>query len=193
MDSSDVNKRLRADVWPALRDHGFDRRSSRTAWRDQPDQVDVINFQSFNAYNARVLNITTYSFQINLGVHPRCLTTDAIPSKDGLLRPLEYHCDFRYSLTGPFKAPGTTRGTLWRIDEHGSNLAEVVDQARAALLADGLWWFEALSGLDALLRTARESPENMDEVWGMGNIGSPHRLDLVKRLERASRRSSGID
>ena len=93
--SKDVNRALRQVVWPVLRDQGFVRRTGRTAWRDRPEQIDVINFWSHNAYNAGGLGITTASFQLQLGVHPLCRTTDETPKSEGELRPREYACDFR--------------------------------------------------------------------------------------------------
>jgi hypothetical protein len=76
MTSQDVNRALREVIWPALKGNGFGAGTARTAWRDRPDQVDVVNFQLFNAYNAEVLRVTTYSFQVNLGTYPRCRATD---------------------------------------------------------------------------------------------------------------------
>jgi Domain of unknown function (DUF4304) len=187
MDSSDVNKMLRDTVWPALKVEGFERRTTRTAWRDRPDQVDVVNFQSFNAYNAAVLNVTTYSFQINLAIHPRCRTTPSTPTKDRNLRPQEYACDFRHQLQGIAGYPGTSRAILWPIREDGSDLATVVQAATQKLLDDGMPWFRQLDGIEALLGAARETPMDMSATWGMGNFGSPHRVDLVASLEEAAR------
>jgi uncharacterized protein DUF4304 len=187
VDSSDVNKMLRRTVWPALKVQGFERRTTRTAWRDRPDQVDVVNFQSFNAYNAAVLNVTTYSFQINLAIHPRCRTTSRIPAKDGHLRPHEYACDFRHQLRGIAGYPGTSRPILWPIRQDGFDLADVVQAAAERLLDEGMPWFRQLDGIEALLRTAREEPMDMSATWGMGNLGSPHRVALIASLEQAAR------
>jgi hypothetical protein len=191
MNSQEVSRALRQIIWPALKDHDFNARTARTAWRDRPDQVDVVNFQSFNAYNAGVLHVTTYSFQVNLGTFPRCRATDRTTRKAGDLRPAEYQCDFRHQLRKALVQPETDRRTLWFVDSDGSNLAEVIFGARSALLVEGLAWFERLEGLSNLLRTARAAPEDMDDTWGMGNFGSPHRLELVSALEAAaaSRRS----
>lgn len=186
MSSGEVNRALREVVWPALKDHGFDVRAARTAWRDRPDQVDVVNFQSFNAYNAGVLHVTTYSFQVNLGTYPRCRATDRTTRKGGDLRPAEYECDFRHQLQRTIVQPETDRRTLWFVSPDGTNLPEVVAGAKSALLGEGLAWLGQLEGLGNLLRTAREAPEDMDETWGMGNFGSPHRLELVSALEAAA-------
>jgi hypothetical protein len=67
MDSKTVNKEIRALIWPALKAAGFSSFSARTAWRYEKDQVEVVNFQSFNRHNADVLDVTTFSFAVNLG------------------------------------------------------------------------------------------------------------------------------
>jgi hypothetical protein len=181
--SADVNRALRGAVWPALKEHGFDRRTARTAWRDRSDQVDVVNFQSFNAYNAAVLGATTFSFQINLGTHPRCRTSTRTPQRNDQVRPQEYECDFRRQLTKAISQSEIDRPTLWFVRPDGANLAEVIDDARLALLGTGLGWFDRLAGLDAMLSAARNAPEDMGNTWGMGNIGSPHRKALVAALD----------
>jgi len=70
-----VNRALRQVVWPTLKEEGFVRRTPRTAWRDSPEQIDVINFWAHNVYNAGVLGVTTSSFQLQLGVQPLCRTS----------------------------------------------------------------------------------------------------------------------
>ncbi len=59
--SSDVNRALREMLWPALKDAGFVERTARTAWRRHADRIDVVNFQSFNAYLAQQIGATTFT------------------------------------------------------------------------------------------------------------------------------------
>jgi hypothetical protein len=132
-----------------------------------------------------VLNVTTYSFQINLGTFPRCRATDRTPRRNGQLRLQEYQCDFRRQLTKTIEQAETDRPTLWFVRPDGLNLDAVADDARRVLLDDGLGWFADLTGLSAMLDAARSRPEDMTATWGMGNIGSPHRLSLIASLEAA--------
>jgi hypothetical protein len=185
LSSKDVNRALREVVWPRLKERGFERRTARTAWRDRDEQVDVVNFQSFNAYNAGVLGITSYSFQVNLGIHPRCRTTEAIRRKDGRLRPEEYECDFRRTMRKGLRQPEHERETIWFVHPDGSNLRAVVEDARDVLLRDGMAWFEQLGGFEAMLTVAERAPESMADTWGMGNRGSPHQVELVGSLRAA--------
>src|SRR4051812_46815994 len=67
--SKDVDRVIRAEVWPFVREQGFIVRG-RTARRYWPDAVDVVNFQSYSAQQAMVHGITSFSFQVNLGVWP---------------------------------------------------------------------------------------------------------------------------
>ena len=179
-----MNRALRQVVWPVLKEHGFTRRTARTAWRDGPDQVDVVNFQSFNAYHASVMRVTSYSFAVNLGIHPRCRTDQHTRVKDGQLRPEEWQCEFRRQLSKRV-VQRETKTDLWYVRPDGSNLAEVTEDARDVLLSDGLAWFSQLDGLDALLETARNTPEADGGTWGMGGLGSPHRVELVAALAAA--------
>jgi hypothetical protein len=186
MSSKDVNRALRGVVWPALEQRGFKRRTARTAWRDGADQIDVVNFQSFNSYNAGVLGVTTFSFAVNLGVFARCRPTGQINERDGALWPAEYDCDFRHRLKRRVRQ-SHDHADIWSVAADGSNLDSVVEDARKVLLEEGLAWFDQLSCLDAMYAMASEAAEDMSATWGMGNIGSPHRRELLADLARALR------
>lgn len=184
--NQDVNRALRAVVWAALKPEGFARRTARTGWRDRPDQVEVVTFWSHNAYNAGVLKINTISFQLHLGVHPRCRTNDETPVKDAVLRPQEAACDFRRILVKPFQQDETDRPEIWFVRPNGSNLQAVVEAARDHLLTEGFAWFASLDGVERMLEVAQHEPLTRYTAGGMGNIGSPHRLSLIADLEAAS-------
>jgi hypothetical protein len=68
----------------------------------------------------------------------------------------------------------------------GSNLHEIVEAARDALLDDGLEWFRSLDGLERMLEVVRHTPDRMEGTWGMGHFGSPDRLALTAALEAAA-------
>jgi len=189
--NKDVNRALREVVWPALKREGFGRRTGRTAWRDQPDEVDLVTFWSHNAYNAGALRINTVSFQLHLGVHPRCRTSEETPVKNGSLRPQEAACDFRRILLKPFQQDETNRPEIWFLRSDGSNLQEVVKAARDLLLSEGLAWFDSLKGVDRMLQTALHEPLTRETPGGMGNLGSPFRQRLIADLEAAAKGLNG--
>ena len=99
MDSKAVNKEIRARIWPLLKDIGFSRFTPRTAWRYRGDKIDVLNFQSFNSYNASVLGITSFSFCVNLGSFLNYVPSKwPVKVKDGHPIPNEAECHFRRRL-----------------------------------------------------------------------------------------------
>lgn len=184
--SRDVNRVLRELVWPALAEEGFTRRTERRAWRDRPDQVDVVTFWSHNEYNAGALDVTTYSFQLELGTLPNCRISPDIPSKHGHPRPAEHQCDFRRGLRKRRPQIETSHPEIWFVRPDGSNIRDVVEDALKVLTEIGLPWFASLESVAAMLMTARTVPEgDTGETWGMGNIGSPARLELLAALEDA--------
>lgn len=82
MDSKGVNSAIRGEVRPLLIAARFERSTERTYCRYHVDRIDVINFQSFNSYNAGVLGITTYSFALNIGCYLKYIP-DRYPTAPG--------------------------------------------------------------------------------------------------------------
>jgi hypothetical protein len=182
VDSRAVNKEIRAQIWPELKEHGFRTRTARTGWRHWEDGVDVVNFQSFNAYNAGALGCTTFSFSVNLGVWLRYIPaysySGEVKRKDGKPLPREYDCHLRRSLRKRIVQPKFTREEIWFVSEDGSNLSEVVADAAGALDAASDW-FERFRDPEEVVRTLREDDEMMECAWGFGGIGSPVRHYLT--------------
>lgn len=178
MDSKSVSKEIRGRVWPLLKEAGFTRFTTRTAWRDSDGKVDVLNFQSYNAYNASVLGVTPFSFSVNLG----CFLTYVPPQwppkvKDGHLMPDEAECQFRRRLPRTITQPGNEHAGLWSVDEQGRNLLwciqDVVEQ-----LPEALAWFARLGDHSEVLRVLLEQDEDMNVLWGFGRRPSPVRSYL---------------
>ncbi|HKR08835.1 MAG TPA: hypothetical protein VJS39_06575, partial [Gemmatimonadaceae bacterium] len=101
MDSAAVTKEIRAEIRPLLKDVGFVAFTSRSAWRYHADRVDVVDFTSFNSYNAEVMGITTYSFVVSLGCYLRYIPNQ-YPENAGLAslegespRPKQSLCQIR--------------------------------------------------------------------------------------------------
>src|SRR5687768_5994644 len=107
MDSKSVNREIRRAIWPLLKAHGFAEISARTAWRHSDQKIDVVNFQSFNSYNAGVMGVTTFSFAVNLGGYLRYVPPQWPPKKikNGVPYPAEYECQFRGSLSRTLSQP----------------------------------------------------------------------------------------
>jgi hypothetical protein len=193
--SREVNAELRALVWPALRELGFTDRTQRVAWKDYSDTVAVVDFWSFNAYTASTMGVTTFSFQLNLGIRARCSSNGAafVKVKDGELRPKEPECDVRRVLWNSIRQPETELPYVWYVRADGSNVREVVEDARLVLLTDGLMWIDEFSELDRIVAFAENEPEEWDAkgstitgTWGLGRLGCPARASLIADIRDAA-------
>jgi hypothetical protein len=176
-----VNKEIRERVWSGLKEQGFEKRTTRTAWRHWKDGVDVVNFQSFNSYNAGVLGCTTFSFAVNLGIWLLYIPASAGEPKreDGEVLPQEYQCPLRRSLRKSLTQPEFPREEIWYVREDGSNVTEVVADAANVLRSEAHNWFERFRDAEEVLRTLREDSETMEGSWGFGREGSPVRHYLT--------------
>jgi hypothetical protein len=212
LDSKAVDRSLRAILWPRLKSEGFDRRTGRTTWRDRLGCVQTVNIQSFNSYLAEAIGSTTFSFSVNLGVYYAVIADhSALGSfvKDWS-RPPEHHCHARYHLAKGISQPNLPstkrwfdrrvarplygswqdRPDVWYVIADGSNLDEVVTDARDQIVAIGLPWLERLSDLTEARRAFLEDPSTshapgiVAEGFG-GAIGSPARWRAVGALSIA--------
>ena len=183
VDSKIVNKQIRSEVRPLLKEAGFTRFTARNSWRYTGPRIDIINFQSFNSYKASVMGCTTYSFTVNLG----CYFTDIpdrfgethLKKKDKDPRPLEYDCSFRGGLHRRFTQPEYEDRSIWYIDPRGRYLEKALHDVRKAIAQDGLPWFERLADPAHVLQILLEQEENMNELWGFGRNPSPIRHYLT--------------
>ena len=174
MDSSVVSREIKKAIWPALKAAGFSRFTSRVAWRHNKDSVDLLEFQSFNKYNAEVLGLTTFSFSVNLGKFPLYIPPQWAPKvKDGVQIPSEPECLFRGHLLPQVSAAPSQR-IIWSVDADGKNLLwcirDVLNQVPKALD-----WFSYLDSRAEVLRVLLEKDEDMHHLWGFGRNPSPTR------------------
>jgi uncharacterized protein DUF4304 len=212
LDSKAVDVHLRTLLWPVLKAEGFTRRTGRTTWRDRPGVVQTVNVQSFNRYLADVIGMTTFSFGVNLGVYYEAIADVSRISafvRDPR-RPPEWHCHARKHLGKGITQPNEVRKRwrfdplparptlgawrdrpdIWFVFPDGSNLKEVVTDARDRIVEDGLPWLERLSNLRAAHRTFLEVEETNlapgigSEGYG-GALGSPNRREAVEALSAA--------
>ena len=194
MDSTAVNREIRAEIRPLLKDAGFIAFTSRSAWRYHADRVDVVNFQSFNSYNAEVMGITTYSFAVNLGCYLRYIPNH-YPDNPGLAalkgespRPKEYQCQMRGNLSRGYSDKSCSRRDIWFIDERGSNVAKALHDVRMVFVRDGAPWFAQFSTPDHVCDLLAANEEQMFSLWGFGRPGSPIRRYFLGYAARAAGR-----
>jgi hypothetical protein len=190
VDSRIVSGQIKERVRPLLRDSGFSRFTERNAWRYVDDIVHVLNFQSFNSYNAELIGVTTYSFSVNLGIYfSKIPPTHGDPPSTtrGSRKPHEYECHLRGLLNRTFLQPELDRRDIWYIDPQANYLKLAIDDVVAQLHSAEVQWFQRYSDLQAtlelLLSPTMDDP--MGPVWGLGNPGSPMRNYKTGYIARA--------
>jgi Domain of unknown function (DUF4304) len=192
LDSKVVNQAIRSEIRPLLAGAGFARSTARTFWRYHPDRIDVVNFQSFNSYNAGVLDITTYSYAVNLGCYLRYIPNQH-PTAPGVMRlegdkpqPKEYDCQMRGRLTRSYPERACSDTQIWFIDSRGSNLDKALHDTRMVLNRDGLHWFERFASPGAVYDILATAEEDMGRLWGFGRPGSPLRTYFLGYTAKAA-------
>ena len=184
LDSKFVNSKIRGIIRPQLKTMGFSKFTARNAWRFHDDRVDVLNFQSFNKYHADVMEITTYSFSVNLGcIYPDVPRSDGFPvcktSKNGELRPQEFECQFRGSLMPTIDQKIPAERKVWYIDPDGNSLDVVFHDVSSQIATVASSWYQTFSNVENAFQMLLGHEQNMDEFWGFGNNPSPSRNYLI--------------
>ncbi len=186
MDSRVLVREIRREIWPLLRERGFAEFTGKTAWWRLPEQIHVVNFQSFSSYLAQGVGCTTFSFALNLGIYfPAIPVHHRVKGTDPATRPEEYHCHLRRHLRKGFTQPEGPRDDIWYVAPDGSNLAEAVAAARETLRGEGLAWFEQYRSLETVLEMLL-GEETAD-------ITSPPRSPLRKYMTGHIARALGRD
>src|SRR5262245_51111923 len=126
MDSKDVAKALKGDVFPILREAGFGDFSTRTAWRDGPHTIDVVDFRSLGSYLGGAVAVTSHSFVVTLGVYYKAMhavpwTQEPLPA-----RPEEWRCQARRVVRKTIFQFWCWRPDVWYVGAKGKNLKPVI-------------------------------------------------------------------
>lgn len=185
MDSKVVNKYIREIIRPELKANGFSKFTTRNSWRYRNNIIDVINFQSFNSYNADVMGVTTYSFCLNLGSFHLDIPTQYtnVKNKSGYLCPQEYECHFRGGLDRTIKQKEINRKDIWYIRPDGTNIEKCLNDAKQQIVTKGFEWFSYLNDKETLKNILLTQPESMGKLWGFGRNPSPVRSYFLGYVE----------
>ncbi len=118
LDAKDLDRGLRATLWPALKAHSFTERTERVGWRYAGDDIDVVELQAVGQ-NAEAAGCPPLSLSVHVAGFPRFLERkDRIPRRNGRLRPHYWDCDpFRRAMEKslvqpwfrPFRKPRDNR------------------------------------------------------------------------------------
>jgi len=176
MDSKVVNKLIRSEVWPVLRQEGFSKFDTRRAWRYRGPFVDIVHFLSFNSYQAEGVGCTTFSFALNLGVYllgglyERTVKVEA----GGSLRPHEPECPFRVNLKKRSAVDGYARDDIFYVAADGSTMSAVLAEVLFLLKNEALPWFGAFSNLGKVLATISDESACLEGTGrlGLGIVGA---------------------
>ncbi len=183
MDSKVVNREIKSVIWPLLKAAGFSKFNTRNAWRYTNEQISVINFQSFNSYNADVLGVTSFSFSVNVGCYLEYLSPTWPPKvENGRLVPSETQCHFRSVLVRSFPQPSHKFDTIWAVDKRGENLSVCMGDV-AKQIPSVLNWFDRLQDKEEVLSILMNEQASMhfpgNSPSGIGNNPSPNRSYLT--------------
>ena len=180
MDSKQVTKEINLSIRPILKAKGFKKFSGRTYWRYESDRIDILNFQSFNSYNADVLGCTTFSFAVNLATFLNYIPSETeMKEKDGLVRPLESQGHFRSGLSKTIIQSEFPREDIWLIDNNGKYLCPAIIDCKAQIEQNAFNWYEQFRTKESVLRILLEDEVDMKGTWGFGNLGSLNRNRLI--------------
>ncbi|MFI2744340.1 DUF4304 domain-containing protein [Zhouia sp. PK063] len=180
MDSKAVNKEINSIIRPILKQNGFDKFSGRTYWRYHSDRIDILNFQSFNSYNADVLGCTTYSFSVNLSVYLTFLPEKTkVKEKDRELRPDESQGHFRSNVKKYLEQPEFPRKDIWFIDSGGKYTQASISDCKNQIQQVGLDWYNKFDTKEKIMKILSEDETEMDGTWGFGNFDSASRNELI--------------
>lgn len=190
LDGRVVGQALAKRLRPILREHGFHRFQGRNAWRRADLTVGLVSFPSMNAYVATGVGCTTYSFSGAAGVYYPALADGA-----RVEWPRDYQLTFRGMLGKTIRQPyfhpygisdGSDRADVWYVLEDGSNLDEVVEDAVAAVLAQGVPFIDRLDdprqAIQSLLHDQGRNPELGSLGLLSAGSGSSQRTQDIERL-----------
>jgi len=180
MDSRIVNKELNFIIRPILKQNGFNNFSNRTYWRYHSNRIDIINFQSFNSYNSKILGCTTFSFSVNLSVYLTFVPEQTkIKEKSGKKRPDESQGHFRCKLKKGINQRKFLREDIWSIDDEGKNITTVVLDCKNQIEQVGFDWFNRFDTKEKIFNILTKNEIDMNKTWGFGNFDSALRNELT--------------
>lgn len=187
IDARDVNRILRATLWPAVKAHGFTSRTDRVAWRYAGDDIDVVELQAVGQ-SAEAIGCPPLSLSVIVSSYPRFVARSGrIPEKDGRLRPHYWHCDpfrkfMRKSIPQPWFRPFSQprdKRTLRSFRLHRDALRRLVD--RSVHDVPEIWFM-------------REDGSNLDEnVADLTRVVLSRGLDLLDEYHDPRRVLASIE
>lgn len=158
-----LNKSLRRNLSPVLRDAGWDVADARNAFYRTPVLIGVLKLRSIGARISGASGFPSPSLVVEAGMYfHECIQGKIRTNKRGDLEPQEYECQRRLQLEGDYrnekqKSLGNEaeqkRRDIWWIEPDGSNLEEVVKDIVVQIQRQGLPWLQQCSTYEKALMT----------------------------------------
>jgi hypothetical protein len=167
--SAIVNKSLRAQISPLLRQAGFQRVDARNGWFWQEDTVWIFQIRAVGNYFSQSTGWPPGSVCGWLGVYFTFIPRHPRVKLDKLGRPLPEECmghmrshlergiDQTGSMKGIISAIERRRKDIWWVDPEGGNADEVAGDIAKALCEQGLPWFRKISNLETALSLVEQT------------------------------------
>ena len=192
IDSRVVNAAIRSEIRPLLREQSFTYFTPRTAWRFVAGRIEVVNFQSFNAYTAGVIGCTTHSFAVKLGSYITLVPDirGSVKRRRDALLPQEFQCHLRGSLHRSFAQAELQRRDIWFIDRESRYLSKAIHDVRMLLASEANAWFVRLRDNAEVLRILTYESEDVDHLWGFGSELLPNLSRSAERRRKLKQHSS---
>jgi len=182
VDSRDVNRYLAAEIWPKLRDLGFDSLQGRVAHRTHTDRIDILEFTTFSSYDAQLLKLKPGSFAISVGCHLKYVLNAVAFPPSGITpaaKPSISVCLLRGALRRRYTPPaGLSRG-YWPVGVKGVPFEKVMAGARTAVLGEGMRWFDRFETPGGVYRVVADRKQSSRLLDFMGAPDSPIRNYLL--------------
>jgi len=185
VDSKDVAKALKAEVFPVLRKAGFTHFKSRTAWRDSDSTIAVVDFRSMGSSLGSAVGVTSHYFGGGAGLYYKDLHSTPWATEPLPALPEEWCCQARRVLRKSIWQLWCRRPDVWYVKRSGSNLASVVDDVLRAVEEQALPWLNELGNPAVALEAFESRPESeMRRGIMLESLGG--QLNSFARAERAS-------
>ena len=187
MSTKQLTNAIRQIVRPSLQDRGFCTQGSKDFCRTVPHAIQVINFQSFNAYKVKFLEITELSFTVNIGIYFTFILHNGTPLQKKC--PREYQCHFRWKLKKNILQDECPRTDIWYVLDPLHPCEKEVEDALSSIVERGIPWLEHYSDIEVARHVLQtQHLDTLSEaasagVGGIGNFNSPLRVSLLKEFE----------
>src|SRR5262245_11950042 len=160
VDSKHVSKALTRDVFPLLREAGFDTFKGRTAWRETEDVIGVVSFGSMGSYLAERIGVTSHSFGGTVGVYYKAVHAAPWADQPAPHHPEEPACHARRVLRKSMFQLWCWRPDVWYVDRSGKNLDRVTADVRRAVRDQALPWLAEFSDIATALAAVEKRKDS---------------------------------